>query len=214
MPAPTIFIADDHPIVLSGLSMLIQSERDLCVIATAANGVDAWNMISDYHPDIAILDITLPSINGLDLTRQMRDSGLKTRVIVLTQHDDRAHLRQALDVGACGYVLKRSAISSIVGAIRGVLVGGLFIDPFMATHFLPTSASRRPKLETAHLTLRESHVLKEVAAGKTAKEIARELDVSVSSVETYKARATEKLSIKSRAEIVSYASVQGWMASL
>ena len=213
-----VVIADDHPIVLAGLSMLIRAEPDLEIVGEAASGPEALQLAKASVPDIAIIDISLPEMNGILLARQLAADCPSVRVIVLTQYEDRAHLNQALDAGARGYVLKKSAAQCLVNAIRGVLVGGLYVDPAMAAYlFSPTgqpSPSKAASKLSPSLTQRETEVLKLVATGLTAKEIAGQLDLSLSSIETYKTRAADKLSIKGRAEIVRYASAQGWLASV
>ena len=212
-----VAIADDHPIILAGLGMLISAEADLEIVGEATSGPDALQLFRDAKPDIAVIDISLPEINGIVLARQLAEDCPSMGVIVLTQHQDRAHLSQALNAGARGYVLKKSAAQCLVNAIRGVLVGGLYIDPAMAAQmFLPSTGPIGSKAagKPAALTPRETEVLKLLAAGLTAKAIAERLDLSLSSIETYKTRAAEKLGIKTRAEIVRYASVQGWLAAI
>ena len=217
MASIRVVLADDHPIVLAGLGMLIRAEADLQTVGEATSGPEALQLILDTKPDIAVIDISLPLMNGILLARTLAAECPSIGVIILTQHDDRAYLSQALDAGARGYVLKKSAAQCLVNAIRGVLVGGLYVDPAMAAYVF--SSPRRPSPSKVagkfpSLTQREAEVLKLVANGLTAKEIAGQLALSLSSIETYKGRAAEKLSIKSRAEIVRYASAQGWLASI
>ena len=216
MTMTRIVLADDHPILLAGLSMLIQAEEDLEIVGDATSGPDALHLVRVARPDIAILDISLPHLNGISVARQLAVDCPSMGVIILTQHEDRAYLSQALDAGARGYVLKKSAARCLVSAIRGVLVGGLYVDPAMAAHmFLPYGKPALTNTEsTSSLTRRENEVLKLIATGLTAKEIARQLDLSLSSIETYKTRACEKLGTKSRAEIVRYASAEGWLANV
>jgi DNA-binding NarL/FixJ family response regulator len=213
-----VALADDHPILLAGLGMLIRAEPDLEIVAEAASGPEALQLIRESTPDIAVIDISLPHMNGILLARQLTADCPSMGIIVLTQHEDRVHLSQALDAGARGYVLKKSAAQCLVNAIRGVLVGGLYVDPAMAAYLFPAagkpSPSRAASKPSPSLTQRETEVLKLVATGLTAKEIAGQLDLSPSSIETYKTRAADKLSIKGRAEIVRYASAQGWLASV
>ena len=212
-----VAIADDHPIVLTGLGMLIRAEADLEIVGEATSGPDALQLIRDTSPDIAIIDISLPLMNGSVLARQISADVPSTGIIVLTQHEDRAYMSQALDAGARGYVLKKSASQCLVNAIRGVLVGGLYVDPAMAAQlFLPAGRPMASKAvgKPVSLAARETEVLKLVATGLTAKAIAKQLDLSLSTIETYKTRAAEKLGITSRAEIVRYASAQGWLASI
>ena len=213
-----VALADDHPILLAGLGMLIRAEPDLEIVAEAASGPEALQLIRESMPDIAVIDISLPHMNGILLARQLAADCPSMGIIVLTQHEDRVHLSQALDAGARGYVLKKSAAQCLINAIRGVLVGGLYVDPAMVPYLLPTparpSASRATGKLWSTLTQREAEVLKLFASGLTVKEIACRLDISLSSIETYKTRAADKLSIKGRAEIVRYASAQGWLASV
>ena len=212
-----VAIADDHPIVLAGLAMLIGAEADLEVVGEATSGPDALQLFRNARPDIAVIDISLPDMNGIVLARQLSEEYPSMGVVVLTQHEDRAYLNQALSAGARGYVLKKSAAHCLVNAIRGVLVGGLYVDPAMAAQiFLPAGKPALSKTSGASssLTGRESEVLKLIATGLTTREIASQLDLSLSSIETYKTRAAEKLGIKSRAEIVRYAAAQGWLASV
>ena len=212
-----VAVADDHPIVLAGLGMLIRAEADLEMVGEATSGPDALHLFQDQKPDIAIIDISLPLMNGIVLARQLSADCPSTGIIVLTQHEDRAYLNQALDSGARGYVLKKSAAQCLVNAIRGVLVGGLYVDPAMAAQlFLPSGRPATSKAvgNPAALAVRETEVLKLVATGLTAKAIAKLLDLSLSSIETYKTRAIDKLGIKTRAEIVRYASGQGWLAGI
>jgi DNA-binding NarL/FixJ family response regulator len=212
-----VAIADDHPIVLAGLGMLIGAENDLEVVGEATSGPEALRLFLDIKPDIAVVDISLPDMNGIVLARQLTEEVPSTGVIVLTQYEDRAYLSQALNAGARGYVLKKSAAQCLVNAIRGVLVGGLYVDPAMAAHmFLPSAGSTAPRSagKVVPLAPREAEVLKLLAAGLTAKAAAQRLDLSLSSIETYKTRASEKLGIKTRAEIVRYASAQGWLAGI
>jgi DNA-binding NarL/FixJ family response regulator len=218
MKITRVVIADDHPILLAGLGMLIRAEPDLEIVAEAASGLEALRLIRESTPDIAVIDISLPLMNGILLARQLTADYPSMGIIVLTQHEDRAHLSQALNAGARGYVLKKSAVQCLVNAIRGVLVGGLYVDPAMAPYLLPTPASPPATRLTGKLwstlTQREAEVLKLFATGLTAKEIACRLELSPSSIETYKTRGADKLSIKGRAEIVRYASAQGWLASV
>ncbi len=217
MSIARVVIADDHPIVLTGLGMLIKADASLDLVGQATSGPDAVDVIRECRPDIAILDLSLPGIDGIQVIRALSAECQATGFIALTQHEDRAHFNQAIDAGARGYVLKRSAAVHLASAIRGVGVGGLYVDPAMAAYlFKPGSkpSCRRPDTSLPSLTDRETEVLKLVATGLTTKQIASRLDISSSSVETYKMRASKKASIGSRADIVRYASAQGWLATI
>jgi len=213
-----IVLCDDHPIVLAGLRNLIEAEDDLDLVGEATNGIAALKVIREQRPDVAIVDISMPELNGIVLARRLAEEMSSVRVLMLTLHEDRAYLKQALEAGVRGYVLKRSAAGNLVHAIRAVIVGGLYVDPAIVDRVFDAQSSRnrRSAIRSAmpDLTDREAEVLKLAALGLTNKEIARRLDVGVKSVETYKARGLEKLSLKTRAELVRYASAQGWLAGI
>ena len=212
-----IVLADDHPIVLNGLRNLIKAEADLDLVGEAATGLEALKVIRDKRPDVAVVDISMPELNGILLSRRIAEELPLVRLLVLTLHEDRAYLRQALDAGVRGYVLKRAAAENLVQAIRAVVGGGLYVDPAIAGGFAKAAPRRNGRpgdCAAPDLTARESEVLKLVALGFTNKEIARRLDVSVKSAETYKARGVEKLGLRTRAELVRFASAEGWLADI
>jgi DNA-binding NarL/FixJ family response regulator len=210
-----IVLADDHPIVLDGLRNLIRAEPDFELVGEAASGLSALKIIREQRPDVAVLDISMPELNGIVLSRRLAAEMPGLRLLVLTLHEDRAYLNQALEAGVRGYVLKRSAVENLVQAIRAVLVGGLYIDPAIVGRVFESKQVNKRltarKGVAPALTDREADVLKMAALGFTNKEIASRLDVGVKSIETYKARGLEKLGLKTRAELVRYASGQGWL---
>ena len=210
-----IVLADDHPIVLDGLRNLIRAEQDFELVGEAASGLSALKIIREQRPDVAVLDISMPELNGIVLSRRLAGEMPALRLLVLTLHEDRAYLNQALEAGVRGYVLKRSAVENLVQAIRAVMVGGLYIDPAIVGRVFESKQVNKRlaarKGVAPALTDREADVLKMAALGFTNKEIASRLDVGVKSIETYKARGLEKLGLKTRAELVRYASGQGWL---
>lgn len=210
-----IVLADDHPIVLDGLRNLIRAEPDFELVGEAASGLSALKVIREQRPDVAVLDISMPELNGIVLSRRLAGEMPELRLLVLTLYEDRAYLNQALEAGVRGYVLKRSAVENLVQAIRAVLVGGLYIDPAIVGRVFESKQINKRlaarKGVAPALTDREADVLKMAALGFTNKEIASRLDVGVKSIETYKARGLEKLGLKTRAELVRYASGQGWL---
>jgi DNA-binding NarL/FixJ family response regulator len=213
-----IALCDDHPIVLNGLQNLIESEPDFEIVGTATDGLAALRLIAEKMPDIALIDISMPELNGIALARRLQLEAPSVRVVVLTVYEDRAFLKQALDAGVRGYLLKRSAAESLIQAARAVLTGGIYVDPAMADRLFVNSTPRQgrngDKPLMPALTERESEVLKLTALGFTNKETARRLDIGVKSVETYKARGLEKLGLNTRAELVRYASAEGWLANI
>ena len=210
-----IVLADDHPIVLDGLRNLIRAERDFELVGEAGSGLVALKVIRESRPDVAVLDISMPELNGIVLSRRLAADMPGLRLLVLTLHEDRAYLNQALEAGVRGYVLKRSAVENLVQAIRAVMVGGIYIDPAIVGRVFESKQINRRlaarKGVSPALTDREADVLKLASLGFTNKEIASRLDVGVKSIETYKARGLEKLGLKTRAELVRYASGQGWL---
>ena len=197
------------------LRNLIRVEPDFELVGEAASGLSALKIIREKRPDVAVLDISMPELNGIVLSRRLAGEMPGLRLLVLTLHEDRAYLNQALEAGVRGYVLKRSAVENLVQAIRAVLVGGLYIDPAIVGRVFESKQVNKRlaarKGVAPALTDREADVLKMAALGFTNKEIASRLDVGVKSIETYKARGLEKLGLKTRAELVRYASGQGWL---
>ena len=210
-----IVLADDHPIVLNGLRNLICTEDDLEVVGEASSGLTALNVICEQQPDVAVVDISMPELNGISLSRRLADQMPAVNVLVLSLHEDRTYLKQALAAGVRGYMLKRSAAENLVQAIRAVVMGGLYIDPAIASRMFSGGrehAARPENTSIKELTERETNVLKFAALGFTNKEIAHRLGVGVKSIETFRARGFEKLGLRTRAELVRYAAAQGWLA--
>ena len=213
-----IALADDHPIVLEGLRNLIRAESDLNLVGDATTGFAALKLIRDTRPDVAVIDISMPDINGIVLSRRLAEQCASVRILVLTSHEEQAYARQALDSGVRGYVLKRSAAETLVPAIRAVFTGGLYVDPAIARRIFNARAKRGAGLDSdllaSGLTERETEVLKLIALGFANKEVSRRIGVGVKSVETFKARGFDKLGLKTRADLVRYAAAQGWFAGV
>ena len=211
-----IVLADDHPIVLTGLRNLIESESDFAVVGEATSGPEALKVIRDVKPDIAIIDISMPGMSGIVLTRRLSEEAKEVKILVLTLHEDRAYLRQALDAGARGFIVKRSAAATLVSAVRSVIAGGIYIDPAIMNRVLTRSpaSNRVPLPEMRDLTDRETEVLKLSALGLTNKEISHRIGAGVKSVETFKSRGLAKLEIQSRADLLRYAVQVGWLADI
>ena len=207
-----VVLADDHPIVLAGIRALLMQEPGLRIAGEATNGIEALRLITRQRPDIAVLDVSMPGLNGVAVTRRVRDAGLRTRIIALTVHQEAAYLRQLLTLGMGGYVLKSSAADDLIRAIRAVHAGGIYFDPSMAGRLVETTSRRAPGLQKSDLSEREEAVLRRVALGHTSREIAQQLSLGVKTVETYKARGMEKLGLDNRAELIRHAIGQGWMS--
>jgi two-component system, NarL family, response regulator NreC len=209
-----ILLADDHKMVREGLRLLIDGQRDMRVVGEAANGKEALQQVRELRPDLVVMDLSMPELNGLQATERLKAGSPKVKVVALTVHEDPSYLMQLCKAGAVGYVLKRSAGDDLIAAIRAVARGGLHFDPSVASKALTGRMGEVPGkagLRTGDLSEREKEVLILVAWGYSNKEIAGDLNLSVKTVETYRLRVNEKLALRSRAEIVQYALRQGWL---
>lgn len=214
-----VFLADDHPIVLAGIRTLLNADPEIELAGEATNGGEALPLIRTLVPDVAVLDVSMPGLNGLELTQRVAAECPGTRVLVLTVHEDAAYVQPLLKAGARGYLLKRSAADDLLRAVRAVAAGGVYLDPSVAGHALadpstPAGGTTGPGEDGEALSPREMETLRLIAQGFSNKEIARRIDVSVKSVETYKARAAEKLGLRTRAEIIRYGAAHGWLDAL
>jgi DNA-binding NarL/FixJ family response regulator len=211
-----ILLADDHAVVREGLKRLIDAEPDMRVIGEASEGAEAIDKSVRLCPEVAVIDVSMGDVNGAEATRRIRTSCPGTRVLALTVHEDTSYLRELLDAGAAGYVLKRAAADELIRAIRAVATGGVYVDPRIAGKLVNTFAPPKAALTNAMADLsdRETAVLRYIAQGYTNKEIASQLGLSVKTVETYKARSMEKLGLRSRVDIVRTASERGWLTAV
>jgi DNA-binding NarL/FixJ family response regulator len=210
-----IALVDDHPVVLAGIRALLQGVPEVELVGEANTGATGLKAICDSSPDIAVIDLSLPDISGMELARQIRRQCPDVKIIALTVHEDRAYVHPVLEAGAKGYLLKRSAADELLRAIRAVNRGDIYLDPTIAEKIevnAPVLAAS-DESDGGELSRREEDVLRLVAQGFSNKQIAGQLEVSVKSVETYKARAAEKKALRSRADIVRYGIKQGWLAA-
>jgi DNA-binding NarL/FixJ family response regulator len=209
-----VLMVDDHPVVLAGLKALVSGDPRLQIVGEARDGGTALALARSLQPDIVVLDISLPEITGSTVAASLHAELPDCRVLVLTVHEDRAYLRQLLEAGAAGYLLKRSAAEELIRAIHVVADGGVYLDPAIAGKAVGRAdgpANGVPHAPDVVLSERESDVLRLVAGGHSNKEIATILCISVKTVETYKSRAMEKLGFRSRVDLVRYAVGRGWL---
>ena len=209
-----VLIAEDHKTVREGIKLLVNGQTDMEVVGEAGDGEAAIKLYEELDPDIIVMDISMPVLNGLKATKRLRSKFPKSKILTLTRHTDDGYLRQLIAAGASGYVLKQSAPSELINAIRSIGSGNSFLDPSLTQKVLGGYASKAESLRGENhgdLSGRESEVLKLIAFGYSNKEIATRLDLSVKTIEAHKANAMRKLGITSRIDIVKYAILQNWL---
>lgn len=210
----TIVLADDHPLIREGLRALLQSETDIQIVGEATNGEMACEVVQQLRPDVLVLDVSMPVLNGIEVAERIGRVCPATKTVILTVHEELAYLARSLKAGAHGYVLKRSASNVLIDAVRTVATTGTYIDPAIS-HALATDLLIREQSagDTEMLSPRERDVLIRIAQGFSNKEIASALTISVKTVETYKMRFATKLGLHTRVEIVRYAASRGWLSA-
>jgi DNA-binding NarL/FixJ family response regulator len=187
------------------------------VVGEASNGLEVAEQVRDCYPNLVIMDISMPELNGAQATAQLMRDCPDIKVLALSVHEDASYLRQLLEAGAVGYVLKRSAADMLIQALRMVAAGGVYLDPLIASKVVGSLVGKTTVLgapATAELSEREADVIRLIAQGYSNKEIAAQLGLSIKTVETYKSRAMEKLGLDSRVAIVRYALQRGWLQQL
>jgi DNA-binding NarL/FixJ family response regulator len=205
-----ILIADDHGIVRSGIRMLIDRQQGMHVVAEAEDGIEAVELVQAKKPDVAILDVSMPRMTGLQAAREIRARVPQTSVLLLSMHDDERYFFDAVEVGAAGYVLKRSADTDLIDAIQAVARGEQFVSPVTERAVIKEwlASGRDDRLEDP-LTPRELDVVKLIAEAHTNKQIAEALHVSEKTVESHRANVLSKLGMRDRVELVRYAIRRG-----
>jgi DNA-binding NarL/FixJ family response regulator len=203
-----LLLADDHAIFLQGLTRLLDAWPEAEIVAKAADGQEAWEQILLHRPDVAVVDIKMPLMNGIEIAEQVRARGLSTRVVVLTMHDEPALALEAEQAGVQGYVLKDDTFEELSQAIEKVVSGRQYMSPTVS------ESLHAFRLSSGGVTLspREREVLKLIASGLSSKAIARKLDISPKTVETHRSRLMTKLDLHSVAELVRYAVETGFLS--
>ena len=210
-----ILLADDHDLFCAGLAALLDKERDMKVVGQARDGREVLEKAREIHPDLIIMDINMPEFAGVEAAAQISEKCPEVKLLALSIHEDKYHLRKVLREGAVGYLPKRAAVSELMQAIRTVASGGIYIHPSLAKELVSllndNSSHARNNGLHKDLSEREKDVLRLLALGYSNKEIAARLKVGIKSVDTYKTRFMEKLDLKNRVEVVRYAKLQGMM---
>ena len=206
-----ILLADDHAVLRDGVRMVLEAHPGFEVVGTADNGVDAVSLAEALRPDIAVLDVAMPGLNGLEATREIRSCCPDTEVVILSMHEGEDYLREALRAGAAGYVLKRAAAKELVGAIHAVRRGESYLDPALTRTLISDYVRKVDRADAAAdvLTERELEVLRLVAEGMTNRQIALQLNISIKTVQSHRANLMDKLNLHDRTELVRYAIRRG-----
>jgi DNA-binding NarL/FixJ family response regulator len=197
-----IILADDHAIFRQGLAQLLEPEHGFKLMAQVSNGREAWELIEALQPDVAILDITMDELTGIEVARKATSAGYRTRVVLLTMHGDPSMALEAQEAGAAGYVLKDNTFEELVTAVRTVVAGGTFMTASIQDRLRDLRSQGHT---TIHLSKREREVIKMIALGHSSKEIGRLLGISPRTVDTYRTRLMGKLDLKTLADVVRYA---------
>jgi DNA-binding NarL/FixJ family response regulator len=205
MSKPRILIADDHQILAEGLRGLLELEFE--VVGVVADGRELVATAKKQRPDVIIADVTMPALNGIEAAAQLRDAGVKAKVVFLTMHRDVAYARRAMEAGAAGFVLKHSAASELVTAVREALQERTYVTPMIAGELLQSyrEGDPGPHGSVQRLTARQREVLQLIAEGRSAKELAAVLKISIRTAEAHKAHIQEALGLRTTAELVQYA---------
>lgn len=210
-----VLLADDHALIRDGLSSLINVQPDMLVVGGASDGREALALAAETEPDVVLMDISMPVLDGIQATRQLKRERPAVKVLALTAYDNHAYLAELLEAGASGYVLKKMAAKGLIEAIRIVAAGGTYLDPHLSERVSAAPAESgtrlRGELRRGELTSREEEILTLVAKGYTNKEISTRLGISVRTVESHKGNIMAKLELKNRADVVRYALDRGWL---
>jgi two-component system, NarL family, response regulator NreC len=209
-----ILLAEDHQTVREGIKLLVNAQADMEVVGEVSDGELAIQEALRLKPDLVVMDISMPNMNGLKATKRLRSVYPEIKILTLTRHTDDGYLQQLIGAGANGYVLKQSAPTDLINAIRTVGSGNAYLDPSLTRKVMGGYVSRTESVRGEHkgdLTDRESEVLRLISFGYSNKEIGSQLDLSVKTVEAHKANAMRKLGIASRIDIVRYAILQDWL---
>jgi two-component system response regulator NreC len=206
-----VLIADDHAIVRAGLRALLLEDATFNLVGEAVGGYEAIELVEKTNPEVLILDLSMPDLDGIAVTRKVKPQFPELKILILTLHEDEALLREAIKAGAAGYILKRAAEAELISALRVILRGDLYIDPSMMRGLFeePRLSEAKQKNPTESLTPRETEVLRLIVEGYTNRQIGQELNISIRTVEGHRANISDKLGLHSRVELVRYARQNG-----
>lgn len=204
-----VLVVDDHAILRDGIRSLLESQEDVIVVGEADNGTDAIELVRQVQPDVVLMDISMPGMNGLETTHIIKEQFPNVKVLILTQHDSREYITPALQAGAAGYVLKRSGRRELLNALRQVYEQGVYLASNVTRKVLQEYSAEgyHPKPEEHHLTERERQVMQMIVDGKSNKEIASKLGISPKTVSVHRTNVMTKLNVQTNVDLVRYASM-------
>ena len=214
----TILLAEDHEIVREGLRTLLETEGDIKVVAEAENGREAIRLVKEVRPAVAIIDIAMPTLNGLEVARRIKKAVPSTKILIFSAYSDQEYVEQAIILGASGYVLKTNPVHVLATAIREVNKGEIFFDPYIKKHLGDqyqklADMAKLPDRKKHKLSSREIEVLQLIAEGKSNKDISLDLSISVKTVEKHRQHIMEKLNVHNTADLTRYAVSKGLVES-
>jgi DNA-binding NarL/FixJ family response regulator len=210
----SVFLVDDHAVLREGLRLLIDGQPDMHVVGEAGHARELGRQVGSATVDVVVIDVSMPGMSGARATAELKGVRPEIAVIALTRHSEKGYLQQMLESGASGYVLKQAPAGELINAIRTVWRGGIYLDPSIAGKLITRHPARRLHAGMSRqLTDREQEVITLIALGHTNKEIASTLAISVKTVEAHKSKVMEKLEVTSRADLVRFAMMQGWLQS-
>ncbi len=214
MARAKVLLVDDHVIVRQGLKALLSDEPDMEVVGEANNGREALEKLAALEPEVVLMDISMPSLNGIEATRQIKQRFPDVKVVILSMHANEEYVFQVLQAGAAGYVLKLSDSMEVLTAIRAALSGGSFLSPPISrtviNDYVRRAEARGQGSDLDLLTSREREVLQLLAEGRSNRDIAEELSISIKTVESHRSNIMNKLEVSSKAELIKYALRKGW----
>ena len=217
MAKTTLLLVDDHVVMRKGLRLLLESYPEFSVLAEASNGREAVELTAQLKPDLVVMDLSLPEMDGIAAITAIRTNRPDQKVLALTMHDQAIYLEKALAAGASGFVLKRAADIELIAGLRAIERGEFYVDPALQSYLVKKAAlgerGDSPEKSRAHqdLTPREIEILRLVAMGHSNKEIAEKLAISVKTVENHKTKIKERLRVQTRSDLVRYAMAKGWL---
>jgi two-component system response regulator NreC len=210
----SILLVEDHIMVREGIKLLINSQPDMKIVGEAKNGEEVIGLVKELTPDVVVMDISMPKVNGLEATKKIKKICPEAKILTLTRHKDDGYLQQLIQAGVSGYVLKQSTPSELIRAIHHIAEDKSYIDPALTRKVFGGYVGKNIPLRgegKAELTARESEVLRLIARGYSNKEIANHFKLSVKTIESHKANSMRKLNMDSRVDIIRYAILQGWL---